>query len=613
MPFREDLLTPIAGDNPSGGNLRYDPVTDKLKEARREDIEAPQGAWKSALKVADYAQVIQLAGEAIAKRGKDLQIATWLVDAHVRREGFAALAPGFRFLQGLLEQFWDTLYPEIEDGDAEVRAAVLEWLGSKLGDPIRTLPVTTNRLSFNAYKDSRTVGYESEATTDEKRAQRQAFIDEGKLTAEEFDQAADETPKGFYENLHTALEDALAALASLGEMCDSRFGDVSPSFVKTRTAIEEIDHLVKGFINKKGGATSEAAPEATPVELMSTESAVPAGSGAARVPVAAGGIEPISVEDAARRLGAIARYLRQQDVYHIGPYLVLRGLRWGEIRYNGPQIDATMMEPPSAELRKQLKQHWTDGDWDKVLETTETAMELPCGRAWLDVQRYAVKALEQKGEYFQYVAGAVRTELKGLLADLPGLLEMTLADDTPTANPETQAWIRQEILPQSSATGVESAAPAESAREEPAEPVAAVDDAPPSMGDETAPAAVAVPDVFDLAMEAARQGRVSEAIQMLSGELKQERSGRARFKRRMQLAHLFMISGHEKIAYPILEELADEIERRGLEDWEPGEVLAYPLSLLMKCLATVKGTEEKRQAIYARICRIHPEGALNGF
>src|ERR1700722_17808151 len=98
MPFRDDLLNPIPGANPSGINLRYDPVADKIKEARREDFEAPQGAWKSALKVADYAQAIKLAGDAIATKGKDLQVSVWLVDAHTRREGFGALPPGFGFL-----------------------------------------------------------------------------------------------------------------------------------------------------------------------------------------------------------------------------------------------------------------------------------------------------------------------------------------------------------------------------------------------------------------------------------------------------------------------------------------------------------------------------------
>ena len=90
MPLRDDLLEPIPGDNPSGNNLRYDPITDKIKEARREDLDVPQGQWKTALKTADYPQVIKLGGEVLAS-AKDLQIAVWLVDAHVRREGFALL------------------------------------------------------------------------------------------------------------------------------------------------------------------------------------------------------------------------------------------------------------------------------------------------------------------------------------------------------------------------------------------------------------------------------------------------------------------------------------------------------------------------------------------
>src|SRR5215471_13765922 len=179
MPFRDDLLNPISEAKPSGANLRYDPVSDQIKEARREDFDAPQGDWKSALKVADYVKVIKLAGEALATRGKDLQVAVWLVDAHVRREGFAALAPGFQLLHDLLDKFWDTIYPEIDDGDAEVRAAPLEWLGSRLGEPVRLLAITSNKLSWISYKTSRTVGYEANADTAEKKNLRKQLIDEG--------------------------------------------------------------------------------------------------------------------------------------------------------------------------------------------------------------------------------------------------------------------------------------------------------------------------------------------------------------------------------------------------------------------------------------------------
>ena len=161
------------------------------------------------VKTADYAQVIKLASEAIAKRGKDLQLSVWLVDAHVRREGFGVLPACFRFLREICDQFWDTLYPEIEDGDMEVRAAPLDWLGSKLDEPIHLLPVTANGLSWFRYKESRVVGYESDAVTEEKRKLRNQLINEGKISGEEFDQAVDETPKAFCEKQQVAIEEAL--------------------------------------------------------------------------------------------------------------------------------------------------------------------------------------------------------------------------------------------------------------------------------------------------------------------------------------------------------------------------------------------------------------------
>ena len=54
MPVREDLLQPIPGPHPGGASLRYDPVYDKLKEARREDDDIPQGEWARQRKVADW-------------------------------------------------------------------------------------------------------------------------------------------------------------------------------------------------------------------------------------------------------------------------------------------------------------------------------------------------------------------------------------------------------------------------------------------------------------------------------------------------------------------------------------------------------------------------------
>src|SRR6267154_2252068 len=57
MPLRDDLLTPIPGDNPSGVYVRHDTkllLYDKIKEARRQDDELAQGDWQHERKMADY-------------------------------------------------------------------------------------------------------------------------------------------------------------------------------------------------------------------------------------------------------------------------------------------------------------------------------------------------------------------------------------------------------------------------------------------------------------------------------------------------------------------------------------------------------------------------------
>ena len=90
------------------------------------------GAWEREVKTADYLQVIKLCEEALAKQTKDLWLAVWLTDALIARDKFAGLRDGIDLLRALIETFWDTLYPELEDGDAELRAAPIEWLGNYL-------------------------------------------------------------------------------------------------------------------------------------------------------------------------------------------------------------------------------------------------------------------------------------------------------------------------------------------------------------------------------------------------------------------------------------------------------------------------------------------------
>ena len=121
MPFPDDLLNPIEGPNPSGANLRYDPVYDKIKEARREEDQPPPGMTERDRKVAENPLVIKLTTDLLTKKTKDLQLAAWLTEALLKQKGFAGLKDGLGLCYGFVDKFWETVFPELEDGDAQSR------------------------------------------------------------------------------------------------------------------------------------------------------------------------------------------------------------------------------------------------------------------------------------------------------------------------------------------------------------------------------------------------------------------------------------------------------------------------------------------------------------
>jgi len=597
MPLPEGLLNPIPGPNPSGQNLRYDPVYDKIREARRADEEiqvseeaSKRDVWKHEIKKADFIQVTKLATEALSKKTKDLQIAAWLTEALVAQERIPGLTQGLEFLRGLVANFWDTVYPEVQDGDLEIRAAPIEWVGSRLDMQVRQIPVTKNKLDWFKFQESRRVGYERDAEGNEaKTAARQVAIGEKKCTGEEFDQAVKNTGESFYRQLTADLATADNSLQALEQLCDEKFGRVAPNFANLKKALEDLQDLVREYWKPEEKKQPEAGVQEEQVEEAPTDLETDATTAPRKRATTAE--EPADPDDAVRRLVALARFLRQANAASPVPYMILRGLRWGELRAGGSSLDATLLDSPPSETRQQLKKLATEAQWSELLDGAEIAMSQPCGRGWLDLQRYTARACENLGH--EAAAAAVRAAMRSLLADYPDLVSASLSDDTPAANNETQAWISESILPPAPEPTMATASLATSA-------------AAPSGHNGSG-----TPDVLELAQQAARLGRIQDAVELLSREISQERSGRARFLRKVQLAELCLSVKHETIAYPILTELAEEIERRKLDEWEEPSLLAQALLLLFSCMGKLGYDEASRQKIYQKICRLDPVKVLS--
>lgn len=604
MPLPDDLLNPIEGPNPSGTNLRYDSLYDKIKEARREEALPPPGMAEQDRKVADNVLVIKLGTEALATKTKDLQLAAWLTEALLKKEGFGGLRDGLAVCHGLVEKFWDTLYPEPEDGDMSLRGTPLDFIGTALAGPLRAVPLVGKApYGLTDWQQAReVVKYEGDAKSDDAKKARAAALAEGKIAPELFDKCFEETPKAFYAGAEKSLDGCLGLLGQIKALCDSRFPDADsrPSLARLQAGLEEVRRVVHGFLQKKREKEPDPVEEA-PAGAEGSGAEAAGGAAAATAPARTGlfisletSSEPPDRVDAIRKIAEAATLLRAREPYSPAAYLLLRGLRWGELRAATSQQDPTRLEAPPTELRRHLKQLALDKKWNDLLEAAERAMALPCSRAWLDLQRYVVEACEALGSDYDAIAAAIRSELRALVADVPPLLDALLMDDTPAANGETKAWLK------SLAEGtVAQAAGGE------APPVAS------TSANGAAPRWPARPaEGYEIARRLFQEGQKTQALEILQQDIMRQRSGRERFRRKLQLVEMCISAQKPNIAQPILDDLAAAIEAHKLDDWEDPAMVAGALAAIMKLSQRIQNDQGQKQKLFERICRLDPAKAL---
>ncbi|MBP1595055.1 MAG: uncharacterized protein H6Q05_432 [Acidobacteria bacterium] len=326
------LLAPIPGENPSGTNLLYSGLHDQIREARRADDTLAQGDWKRDQKVSEWPLVFNLATNALASQTKDLQLAAWLTEALVNLHGFSGLADGLQLLRGLLEKFWDTLYPEIDEGDLEARANAVGLLnrpsfaGAVQGIKITGNPVGPN-YSYIEYKDSTRFDIPENLETlefQEKErltALKQQAVEERKITSQEWRTAKGASNRAFYEDLNKLLQLCWDECKALDTLMDEKFQRQTPGLSDFRKGLESVRSTVEIILKEK------RLLEPDPVEATVDGSAeAGAGGGGARSAGPAG-----TRADALRRLGEVAEFFRATEPHSPVSYLLQRAIRWGQI------------------------------------------------------------------------------------------------------------------------------------------------------------------------------------------------------------------------------------------------------------------------------------------
>jgi len=279
----EALLAPISGDNPVGEELRYSKVYDDIKEARHADDLLPQGEWQREVKSSDWKKVISLSVQALSEKSKDLQIAVWLIEALTTLEGFAGFEAGVSLLTALLDRYWETVYPLIEDDDYDYRIAPLEFFNDKIAGCIKQLPLTepgtTPGYSFLKWREARDT----------------ARKDADKITADDFNNAVVKSSVPFYKSLAEVLPRCLEAFNALDAVIDAKLGNQAPTIADVGQALEECRRIVITICREQKGlkdvqaASSEHEVRAAGVSDTTGSMSAPAPVASLGTPSAAAG------------------------------------------------------------------------------------------------------------------------------------------------------------------------------------------------------------------------------------------------------------------------------------------------------------------------------------
>jgi len=329
-----ELTAPINGG--SGEDLSFSTLFDNVKEARRADPDyLTQGDWQTDLKSSDWDLTITLAAQGLAQQSKDLMLVAWLSEALAHKYHFQGITFGLTLAERILRQFWDGLYPALDEGLDE-RAARLAWLKTTLADVVGGLPITQgDGFGLLRYDESRHI---ENLALQNQQAMRIA-LDEGKINAEIFQRSVVLTDTEHFVRKAAEINDSLHACRQLQATADQLFGHEAPSFAALIEILSRAAQLAEKLLKDRGVELNAPAAQAPSEPAAAIEA--PNTSGGAMTMTAKDTAPaplrttPLTRDEAFTLLAGVAQFFKQTEPQSPVPYLIERAIKWGNMPLEG--------------------------------------------------------------------------------------------------------------------------------------------------------------------------------------------------------------------------------------------------------------------------------------
>lgn len=238
-------------------------------------------------------------------------------------------------------------------------------------------------------------------------------------------------------------------------------------------------------------------------------------------------------------------------------------------------------EAPDPALRDRLMTAYAHGDYRTVIEEAEQAIVDRPG--WLDAHRLVADSLLRAGAAWAGARQVALEETMALVHRAPAILRRRFADGTPTTDAATHEWLEAERRRMLGAIALVGAEEHENERR--------------------------FRDVHALAAE----GRTGEAVAFATALAHRAADLRGRFRGTLLAGTMALNAGRPLVARPLLDSLAELVERHQLEVWEPS-LCASLYGSLLSCLRVLRDPsipeDAREQDLFDRLCRLDPAAAM---
>jgi len=345
------LLSPIPGDDPAGVDIRADAspgalyylIKDARSAARAAERRLPESDADAAR--ADWRPVLKHGQKALAEKTKDLEVTAYVIEALIRLQGFAGLRDGFKLAHGLVEQYWDGLYPRPDEDGMATRVGPLTSLNGEDSEgtliaPIAQVPLTEAGSGGGPFASYH---YQSAATLEQVDAEaREKRIQQGAVTLAQLERAAGETPVTFFVNLVDDLKSCRAEFDGLSAALDARCDGRAPPASNIRSALA-------GCLDAVMALARDKLPRDEPEEAGGPPSGGTAGNGRAA---------PTDTfrqrEEALQSLLKVAEFFRRTEPHNPVSYALEQAVRWSRLSLPELLVELIPDESSRGALFKQV-------------------------------------------------------------------------------------------------------------------------------------------------------------------------------------------------------------------------------------------------------------------